>query len=114
MGGVAIMIAIWVGYLRRRTLVTGGGGPTASALLLLYLTTGLGVVGFLDDFIKIRKQRNLGLNKTAKLVGQMFIAVIFGDPGAAVRATRDGLTPASYTCPSSATSPCSPSARSGS
>ena len=37
---------------------------------MLGLTTALGAVGFLDDFIKIRKQRNLGLNKTAKLVGQ--------------------------------------------
>ena len=47
------------------------GGPSASALLVLGLTTMLGGVGFLDDFIKIRKQRNLGLNKTAKLVGQL-------------------------------------------
>jgi phospho-N-acetylmuramoyl-pentapeptide-transferase len=52
------------------------------------------VVGFLDDFIKIRKQRSLGLNATAKFVGQLFIGVSF-----AVLALRfrdsDGLTPAS-------------------
>ena len=47
--------------------------PTASALLLLFLFVGMGVVGFLDDFIKIRRQRNLGLNKTAKLIGQLVI-----------------------------------------
>lgn len=54
----------------------------------------LGLVGFLDDFIKIRKQRNLGLNKTAKLVGQLVVAVVF-----AVLVLQfpddNGLTPAS-------------------
>ena len=47
-------------------------------MLVLFLTTALGVVGFLDDFIKLRRQRNLGLNKTAKLVGQLVTALIFG------------------------------------
>ncbi|HEY2207163.1 MAG TPA: phospho-N-acetylmuramoyl-pentapeptide-transferase [Pseudonocardia sp.] len=95
MGGVAILAAIWVGYLAAH-LSTGeqGGGPTASAWLVLLLTTALGIVGFLDDFIKLRRQRNLGLNKTSKLVGQLLTAVIF-----AVLALRFvnayGLTPAS-------------------
>ena len=80
MGGTAIIIAMWVGYLVAIGIewVTGGGGPTASALLLLYLTTGMGLVGFLDDFIKIRKQRNLGLNKRMKFLGQTFVALTFG------------------------------------
>ena len=64
MGGVAIMIAMWVGYLVAHALT--GEPITASALLVLFLTTALGVVGFLDDFIKIRRQRNLGLNKTVE------------------------------------------------
>ena len=46
--------------------------------MLLYLTTGMGLVGFLDDFIKIRKQRNLGLNKRMKFLGQTFVALTFG------------------------------------
>ena len=79
MGGTAIIIAMWAGYLVAIgvQMATDGGGPTASAWLLLYLTTGLGVVGMLDDYIKIRKQRSLGLNKRAKLIGQTFIAVSF-------------------------------------
>lgn len=107
MGGVAILIAMWVGYLVAIAVqaMTGGGGPTASAWLLLYLTTGLGVVGFLDDFIKIRKRRNLGLNKRMKLLGQTFIAVsfavlaLFFKSAAGQRADGStfagGLTPAS-------------------
>lgn len=78
MGGMAILVAMWVGYLvAHMTVATTGNGPSASALLVLGLTTGLGLVGFLDDFIKIRKQRNLGLNKTAKLVGQLVVSVAF-------------------------------------
>ncbi len=67
-------------------------GPTASGLLVLGLTTALGGVGFLDDFIKIRKQRNLGLNKTAKLVGQLIAAVAFGILALQFR-NDSGLTP---------------------
>lgn len=79
MGGVAIVTAMWAGYVVAVVvqMVLGGGGPTASGWLLLYLTTGLGLVGFLDDFIKIRMHRNLGLNKRMKLIGQTFVAVSF-------------------------------------
>ncbi|RZS34801.1 phospho-N-acetylmuramoyl-pentapeptide-transferase [Herbihabitans rhizosphaerae] len=81
MGGVAILVAMWSGYLVSHLVsamsTPRGEAPTASGLLLLLLTSGLGLVGFLDDFIKIRRQRNLGLNKTAKLVGQLGVAVVF-------------------------------------
>ena len=82
MGGLAIIVAMWVGYIAAHliTAIGQGGrtnGPTASGLLVMLLTTALGLVGFLDDFIKIRKQRNLGLNATAKLVGQMVATVAF-------------------------------------
>ena len=53
-------------------------GRRASALLLLFLFVGLGLVGFLDDFIKISKQRSLGLRSKAKLVGQTVVALVFG------------------------------------
>ena len=96
MGGAAIIIAMWAGYLTAVgiELATGGGGPTASAWLLLYLTTGMGLVGFLDDFIKIRKQRNLGLNKRMKFLGQTFVAVTFG-VGALFFRNGSDLAPAS-------------------
>lgn len=100
MGGAAIIIAMWVGYFAAIGFeaITGDGGwPTASAWLLLYLTTGLAVVGFLDDFIKLRKQRNLGLNPRAKLIGQTFIAVSFAVGALNFRNDHRGfqLTPAS-------------------
>jgi phospho-N-acetylmuramoyl-pentapeptide-transferase len=98
MGGVAILVAMVVGYFAAH-LVTSlvsedSEAPTASGLLVLFLTVGLGLVGFLDDFIKIRKQRNLGLNKTAKMVGQLVVAVAFAI--LAVNFADDyGFTPAS-------------------
>lgn len=80
MGGVAILAGIWAGYFGAHLvgLVLDGMGPSASGLLVLGLATTLGGVGFLDDFIKIKRARNLGLNKTAKTVGQITAALLFG------------------------------------
>ena len=80
MGGVAILAGIWAGYLGTHLagLAFNGEGPSASGLLVLFLATTLGAVGFVDDLIKIRQSRNLGLNKTAKTVGQITAAVLFG------------------------------------
>ncbi len=76
MGGVAILAGIWAGYLGTHLagLAFNGEGMSASGLLVLGLATALGAVGFVDDLIKIRRSRNLGLNKTAKTVGQITAA----------------------------------------
>lgn len=96
MGGVAIVAGIWAGYFGAHIvgLTLDGEGPTASGLLVLGLATALGAVGFLDDLIKIRRARNLGLNKTAKTVGQVGSAVLFAVLVMQFR-NPDGLTPGS-------------------
>jgi phospho-N-acetylmuramoyl-pentapeptide-transferase len=98
MGGVAILIAMVVGYFVAHLINWMGnansGAPSVSGLLVLFLAVALGVVGFLDDFIKIRKQRNLGLNKTAKLVGQLVVTIVFAVLSLNFADSR-GLTPAS-------------------
>ncbi|HEX3706112.1 MAG TPA: phospho-N-acetylmuramoyl-pentapeptide-transferase [Mycobacteriales bacterium] len=76
MGGTVIIAATVLGYLAAHLVFLNG--PTASGLLVLLLMTGLGFVGFVDDFIKIRKQRSLGLTKLAKFAGQAVIALVFG------------------------------------
>jgi phospho-N-acetylmuramoyl-pentapeptide-transferase len=80
MGGVAILAGVWAGYLGTHIagLAVGGAGPSASGLLVLGLATALGGVGFIDDVIKVRRARNLGLNKTTKTVGQLTAGVLFG------------------------------------
>ena len=75
MGGVVIILATLLGW-GGASLVTGNL-PSASAVLVLFLMTGLGVVGFLDDFIKISRQRSLGLRARWKIVGQGLVGVTF-------------------------------------
>nr|WP_218910678.1 phospho-N-acetylmuramoyl-pentapeptide-transferase [Nocardioides thalensis] len=76
MGGVVIVVAATIGYFAGKLLTLDA--PSASGLLLLFLFVGMGLVGFLDDFIKIRNQRNLGLRSKAKMIGQTVIALAFG------------------------------------
>ncbi|GAJ99645.1 phospho-N-acetylmuramoyl-pentapeptide-transferase [Geomicrobium sp. JCM 19055] len=45
--------------------------------LLLLVTVAFGLVGFLDDFIKVVMKRNLGLNSKQKLLAQLVVAAIF-------------------------------------
>jgi phospho-N-acetylmuramoyl-pentapeptide-transferase len=96
MGGTVIVGATVGGYLIAHLFLLDqpNRGPSASGLLVLFLMVGLGTVGFLDDYLKIRFRRSLGLNKTSKLVGQLVIGVAF-----AVLALNfpdeAGITPAS-------------------
>ncbi|MEV0246915.1 phospho-N-acetylmuramoyl-pentapeptide-transferase [Nocardia sp. NPDC050712] len=80
MGGIAILVGIWAGYLGSHLLGLRYDveGPSASGLLVLGLATALGIVGFLDDSIKLRNRRNLGLSATGKYIGQFGAAVLFG------------------------------------
>jgi phospho-N-acetylmuramoyl-pentapeptide-transferase len=75
MGGAVIVVASLVGYFvgHLATHVT----VTVSGLLVLMLMTGLGIVGFIDDFIKIYRQTSLGLRSGAKLAGQAVVGAIF-------------------------------------
>lgn len=75
MGGTVFIIATIVGYFAAKLFT--GKVPSASALLVLFLFAGMGAVGFLDDFIKIFRQRSLGLRSKAKLAGQTMVAVVF-------------------------------------
>lgn len=75
MGGTVIIIAVLIGYAVAK--LATGFPPSASALLLLFLFCGLGLIGFLDDYIKISKQRSLGLRSKAKFFGQVVVGLVF-------------------------------------
>ena len=49
---------------------------TTQTIVLLVILVGFGVIGFLDDFIKVVLKRNLGLTSIQKLIGQIIIAII--------------------------------------
>ena len=76
MGGAAVVASAVAGYAVAK--LATWDAPSRSALLVLLLLVGMAAVGFLDDFIKVRKQRSLGLRSKAKLVGQTLVALTFG------------------------------------
>jgi len=92
MGGLVIIASVVLSYALAHfiTFTT----PSASAILVLFLFAGLGVVGFLDDFIKISKQRSLGLRSKAKVAGQSVVAIAFALLSLQFPDER-GVTPAS-------------------
>ena len=75
MGGTVLVVAALLGYAAAH--LAAQEKPTISGVLVLFLTTGLGVVGFVDDYIKVFKQRSLGLRSRAKALGIIVIGVIF-------------------------------------
>ncbi|MFZ3588019.1 phospho-N-acetylmuramoyl-pentapeptide-transferase [Bacillus sp. DJP31] len=74
MGGVVIILSILITTL---VMAFKFSTPSVEILLLLLVTIGFGIVGFLDDFIKVVMKRNLGLTSKQKLLGQILIAIIF-------------------------------------
>jgi phospho-N-acetylmuramoyl-pentapeptide-transferase len=76
MGGAAIVVSVVIGYASAKLLTWDL--PSRPALLVLFLLVGMSGVGFLDDFIKVRKQRSLGLRSKAKLLGQTVVSLTFG------------------------------------
>jgi phospho-N-acetylmuramoyl-pentapeptide-transferase len=76
MGGVIIIVAAVTGWLLGN--FSFDRRPHMSSVLVIGLMIGLGVVGFLDDFIKIRRERSLGLRPIWKIVGQGAVGVAFG------------------------------------
>ena len=75
MGGAVIVLASLVGYVIGHLATSDP--MTVSGALVLLLMTGLGIVGFIDDFIKIYRQTSLGLRSGAKLAGQAVVGAIF-------------------------------------
>ncbi|MGR3763768.1 phospho-N-acetylmuramoyl-pentapeptide-transferase [Rossellomorea sp. NS-SX7] len=74
MGGIVFLLSIII-----TTFVMTGkySEPGAETYLLLLVTVGFGLLGFLDDFIKVVMKRNLGLTSKQKLLGQIVISAIF-------------------------------------
>lgn len=92
MGGVVIIAASLLGW--GAAVLFRGQLPSLSSLLLLFLFVGLGTIGFLDDYIKISKQRSLGLRAWAKITGQGLVGTLFA-VGALLGPNARGDRPAS-------------------
>ena len=92
MGGLIIIFAAIAGYLASHGVTQTT--MTASALLVIALVIGLGFIGFLDDWLKVSREKSLGLKGRYKIVGQVIVAATFGYFGIQF-ADNEGLTPIS-------------------
>jgi phospho-N-acetylmuramoyl-pentapeptide-transferase len=75
MGGIVFIIGSCLGYLVGH--LVADEPMTRVGMLVLGLMVGLGLVGFLDDFLKTRNQRSLGLGGWAKIAGQVVVGTVF-------------------------------------
>ncbi|WP_214827120.1 phospho-N-acetylmuramoyl-pentapeptide-transferase [Exiguobacterium algae] len=73
MGGMIILLAILVGFVV--SIVFGEAAVGFGTLL--FVTLAFGVIGFLDDYLKVVNKRNLGLTSLQKLIGQIIVSVLF-------------------------------------
>ena len=71
MGGLMFMAASLL------CIVTGLWSGQWTQLIVLALALMFGAIGFVDDFIKVKKKRNLGLTSLQKLLLQVVASVIF-------------------------------------
>ncbi|MDF2546895.1 MAG: phospho-N-acetylmuramoyl-pentapeptide-transferase [Anaerosolibacter sp.] len=69
MGGLIMIAAITITALTSGTL-------NKDLYMVLFATIGFGLIGFIDDFIKVVLKRNLGLRAYQKLLGQIVVAVL--------------------------------------
>ena len=69
MGGIIILIALTVAFLRF-------SDKNEDFYILLIAALGFGLIGFLDDYIKIVLKRSLGLTAKQKLLGQLLFSGI--------------------------------------
>lgn len=72
MGGIIFIIGVSVaGFV---TLLIE---PDVHLIMLLLVSAGFGVIGFIDDYIKVVKKRNLGLTAWQKLILQSALAIVY-------------------------------------
>jgi phospho-N-acetylmuramoyl-pentapeptide-transferase len=92
MGGIIIIFSALFSYLIAHLIF--GGTISMSAILILGLVIALGLVGFIDDYLKVSKQNSAGISGKQKIFGQVLFASIFGYLGTHFP-DKDGLTPIS-------------------
>ena len=72
MGGLIVLAAVLVPTLLWGTLTN------VYVILIIFVTTVLGAVGFLDDYLKVVKKKPKGLIGRYKIVGQVFVGLVVG------------------------------------
>ncbi|MCT4660971.1 MAG: phospho-N-acetylmuramoyl-pentapeptide-transferase [Tissierellales bacterium] len=73
MGGLMFLATLIISYIVMQVFYKGN--VSNEITVIVFATIGFGVIGFLDDYIKVVKKQNLGLNAKQKLLGQILITV---------------------------------------
>jgi phospho-N-acetylmuramoyl-pentapeptide-transferase len=77
MGGIVMLAALVVAYLATRFTLASGITFNPAGLALIVAALGFGLVGFVDDYLKVRRQRSLGLSKLQKFLGTALVSIVF-------------------------------------
>ena len=83
MGGIMFIVGIVVAVVAGYLLLAANGSAFKGTLELTQLFGGLvmallfGLVGFIDDYIKVVKKRNLGLTAWQKIIGQVLVTALY-------------------------------------
>jgi phospho-N-acetylmuramoyl-pentapeptide-transferase len=77
MGGIVMLGALVAAYLATRFTLAAGITFSPAGLSLILAAVGFGAVGFVDDYLKVRRRRSLGLSKTQKFMGTALVSVLF-------------------------------------
>lgn len=92
MGGIVFLLGSVLGYVVGHAVA---GAPWTLAAVLVYgMFGGMALVGFIDDFLKTRTQRSVGLRAWPKIIGIVAVATVFSVL-ALNFPDENGLTPAS-------------------
>ncbi|MBN8234352.1 phospho-N-acetylmuramoyl-pentapeptide-transferase [Halobacillus kuroshimensis] len=75
MGGVMIIVSVVITTLISSYWFNPDTG-NIQLFLVLFVLVGYGLLGFLDDYIKVALKRNLGLTSKQKMLGQIVIALV--------------------------------------
>lgn len=75
MGGIIFIASTIITILF--LLITNKIEYTTNLFIILFVFVGYGIIGFIDDFLIIKRKNNIGLTEIQKLFGQLVIAIIF-------------------------------------
>ncbi|MDF2675813.1 MAG: phospho-N-acetylmuramoyl-pentapeptide-transferase [Bacillota bacterium] len=69
MGGIIIILSILISLLTSTYY-------TKEVFVIIFFILGFGLIGFIDDYIKVVLKRNLGLKAYQKIIGQLIFSVL--------------------------------------
>lgn len=80
MGGIMFIVGIGIAVIVNFIILAAGGrvnSVTGRGMLVFVIAFGFGIIGFIDDYIKVVKKRNLGLTAAQKFILQLVLTAVY-------------------------------------